>query len=53
MKIVSHLCAWADYPEDDIPQISVDLLKKQLAETQDTLKKLINSYDVGCVIKTG
>lgn len=53
VKIVSHLCAWADYPEDDIPQISVDLLKKQLAETQDTLKKLINSYDVGCVIKNG
>lgn len=43
----AHLSAWADYPEEDIPQVSRDTLFQSLKEVKDMLKTLLNGYDAG------
>ena len=55
-KLISsaaHLNAWADYPEEDIEQISNSKLLTDLKKTREEMKNLISSYDKGKVIKEG
>lgn len=49
----AHLSAWADYPEDEIPEVNVDDLLKSLEECKNELSKLLNQYDAGKVIREG
>ena len=51
--ICAHLAAWADYPDDDIPQISEDNLKERISSVKSELKKLIDSFDSGMILKEG
>ena len=47
METAAHLSAWADYPEEDIPQVSRDTLSQNLKEVKDMLETLLNGYDAG------
>lgn len=47
METAAHLSAWADYPEEDIPQVSRDTLFQNLKEVKDMLETLLNGYDAG------
>lgn len=49
----SHLCAWADYPEEDIPEIEYDSLKSSLLQCSNKLSLLLNNYDSGKAIREG
>lgn len=49
----AHLCAWADYPEEDIPEIEFDTLKSALDENLQKLSNLLSNYDVGKAIREG
>lgn len=49
----AHLCAWADYPEEDIEEIEFDTLKNALIDSNDKLNILLNDYDKGRVIREG
>ncbi len=49
----AHLSAWADYPEEDIPQVSEDELYSKLNSAKNELNSLIGSYDKGKIIKDG
>lgn len=49
----SHIAAWADYPEEDVPQLSDEILKQTLNECSNELKQLIDSYDMGRIIREG
>lgn len=49
----AHLSAWADYPEEDIPEVSRDNLLKALINNKAQLIKLLNEYDGGMAIKEG
>lgn len=49
----AHLSAWADYPEEDIPEVSESTLKENISEALDALRKLIKSYDIGKSVKEG
>lgn len=49
----AHLSAWADYPEDDIPQVEDDNLTGVLQECADELQSLLKSYDAGKVMREG
>ncbi len=49
----AHLSAWADYPEEDIPQVSTDSVKKDIDYSIETLNKLLSTYDMGQAIKEG
>lgn len=49
----AHLNAWADYPEEDIPEISCDELTSVLIEAESELSDIIRSYDNGRILKDG
>lgn len=52
-EIESHMAAWADYPEEDVPELSNEHLMDVLSGCSDTLKNLIASYDTGRIIREG
>lgn len=48
-----HLSAWADYPEEDIPQVDNDNLKNNLTNAKVLVENLLRNYDAGMVLKKG
>ena len=50
---VAHLCAWADYPEEDIPEVTDEALLDTLVKVKDEISSLINDYDKGQAILHG
>lgn len=53
VDLTSHLAAWADYPDDDIPQVSDEMLKTSLAFSQTELEQLLSQFDAGKVLRDG
>lgn len=53
MKILGDLAAWADYPEEDIPEVEPDALMKELREVRSDLSTLVENYDSGRLIREG
>ena len=49
----AHLCAWSDYPEEDIPEIEFSVLKDALNTCLERLSTLLNNYDKGKAIREG
>lgn len=49
----AHLAAWADYPDDDIPQVDEKMLKERLAAGREALEALVGSFDGGRVLREG
>lgn len=49
----SHLCAWADYPEEDIADVEYSSLLDALVSSKESLAKLLDSYDNGKVLREG
>lgn len=49
----AHLCAWADYPEEDIEEVEFETLKNALSDSQKKLNSLLDDYDKGRVIREG
>lgn len=53
MKILGDLAAWADYPEEDIPEVEPDVLCAELKEIRGELHSLIENYDCGRILREG
>ena len=53
ITLTGHLSAWADYPEEDIPQVEADSLLTSLLEGKEELSALLSSYDKGKLIREG
>ena len=49
----ASLAVWADYPEEDIGDVSSDELLDRLTKAKDKMKKLLESYDTAKIIKNG
>lgn len=49
----AHLSAWADYPEEDIPEVSENSIMEAIEESISILEKLLSTYDMGQVVKEG
>lgn len=49
----AHLSAWADYPEEDIPEVTEDSIMEAIEESISILGKLLSTYDMGQVVKEG
>ena len=49
----AHLNAWADYPEEDIPEVEADELISSLTKAKNELEEIIRGYDNGRVLKDG
>ena len=49
----AHLSAWADFPEEDIPEVSEESLRATLDDAKSELSELIRNYDIGKAITQG
>lgn len=50
---VAHLSAWADYPEEDIAEVTDKSIIDVCNNSIGTLEKLLKSYDCGQAVKQG
>lgn len=53
LKILGDLAAWADYPEDDIPEVEPQFLRESLVSVREELASLVKNYDSGRIIREG
>lgn len=53
VEIMAGLSVWADYPEDDVPEISSGELLNNLNKIELEIQKLIDGYDACKVLKNG
>ncbi len=53
LKLLGDLAAWADYPEDDIPEVEPEAISSQLSEAEAELRALIANYDSGRIVREG
>lgn len=53
LRILSSLAVWADYPDEDIPDINAENLEKDLQELLFDMQKLMKSYDYGRILREG
>ena len=53
MKILGDLAAWADYPEEDIPEVEPDKLCRELNAVRNELFSLVENYDAGRILREG
>jgi tRNA modification GTPase len=51
--VISHVAACADYPEDDIPDITADEITNGLTAAADILRELLNGYSRGKYAREG
>lgn len=52
-SVAAHLVAWVDYPEEDVPDLSVGALTARLGEQKAALEELIAGYGAGAVLRHG
>lgn len=53
IEILSQLSAYVDYPDEDIPQLTVPELQKILAQADNELNNLLSTFDSGRVLREG
>ena len=53
LSLAAHLSAWADYPEEDIPEVTDSMISNTCQAAQKELEKLLSTYDSGQAIKQG
>ncbi len=53
LSIVAHLSAWADYPEEDIAEVSDDMIFDVCNSAESALQHLLDTYDSGQAVKQG
>ena len=49
----AHITAWIDFPEEDVDEVKLSLLKENLSAIKTELQELIKTFDVGKVIHRG
>ena len=53
IRLAAHLSAWADYPEDEIPEIDESELRTGLEQCRKELNSLLSTYDAGKIMREG
>lgn len=53
ISVLVDLSAWADFPEDDIPEVDPDNLLKTLKDIYHELDETNKTYDYGRIIREG
>ncbi|MBR2734599.1 MAG: tRNA uridine-5-carboxymethylaminomethyl(34) synthesis GTPase MnmE, partial [Clostridia bacterium] len=53
IEISAGLSVWADYPEEDIPQVDKNMLKNSIQKICEKLHAMIDNYDTFKSIKEG
>ena len=53
LSLTAHLSAWADYPEEDIAELSEEDILVTCEKAEITLKRILDTYDSGQAVKQG
>ena len=53
VSLAGHIAAYTDYPEEDVPELSMETLEASLGCAKAALDKLIAGYDAGAVLRRG
>ena len=53
LEILSSLAVWADYPDEDIPEVSSEVLEQDLKSLMFHMEHLLESYDYGKILREG
>ena len=53
LTLAAHLSAWADYPEEDIAEVTDDDILSVCKSAQEELTRLLGTYDSGQAVKEG
>ncbi len=53
LTLAAHLSAWADYPEEDIPEVEDLSILNTLKACEEKLQRLIDDYDRGKAVTKG
>lgn len=53
LEILSSLAVWADYPDEDIPEVSPEILEQDLESLMFHMEQLLKSYDYGRILREG
>ena len=53
LSMAAHLSAWADYPEEDIAEVTADSVIETCDNAIKCFKSLLDSYDCGQAVKKG
>lgn len=53
LNLASHLSAWADYPEEDIAEVTDDMIFDACDKAISSLSYLLDTYDSGQAVKEG
>lgn len=53
MNMLGSLAAWTDYPDEDIPEVEPETMRKELENIRAELESLIRNYDSGRILREG
>lgn len=53
IALAGHIAAAADYPEEDVPELSESAVCAALSDAKAALDALIDGYDMGAVLRRG
>ncbi len=53
VEILGNLAAWADFPEEDVPEVDPIVLSGQIDRVVNEITKTIATYDHGRIIREG
>lgn len=52
-KDAAHMAAWADYPEDELPELNINSLNHDIAQARQRLSALLAQFDTGRAVTQG
>jgi len=53
MEVLAHIAALVDYPEEDVEELEITALRRQLMAIDDEVKNLLATADTGRIIREG
>ena len=53
LEMLSDLAVWADYPDEDIPNVDADTLGAKMQQLLSDMHQLMSSYDYGKILREG
>ena len=52
-ELSAHLAAWADFPEEDVPELTEHELLQKLEQAEGALSTLLSTFDSGKIYREG
>jgi len=53
VELSAHMGVWSDYPDDDLPELTDEMIEEKLLCAQRNLRSLLKSFDAGKILCTG